>query len=191
MPERRAENTRRPWVSLLLIAIIGLAATASLKPEWLTLPAVAATAPKLLGTVGEEVADREILLGLERRRRQLDEREAALDREAARLADATAAVNARTQELNSLRVTLQTLMDREEIIKAKKYKEMASIHSAMPTQKSADILAALDDDTAVRIMNHLTDPRVAKTISKMPADRALGLSEAYLGLKERRGKSVL
>lgn len=179
-PDRAAERRSPP------LAALGLAGGVLLLTLGAGLDAArAGTAPQL-STLQQERAERDVLLNLEQRKRALDAREKDLDRREERLQEATASLEGRLRDLESLRGELKALIAEEQSIKDKKYKEMASIHAAMPTARSAEILAALDDAVAVRIMGNLPDARVAKTLAKMPPERALSLSEAYMGLKRGR-----
>jgi len=147
--------------------------------------AKASDAPQL-STLHQERAERKVLLSLEERRRTLETQAEELTLREARLKEATEELDKRLASLMTIRADLESLLAAEASLKLKKYKDMARIHASMPTQKSADLIASMDDTTAIRILNNLPKERVAKTLSKMKPERALELSEAFIGLSKAK-----
>lgn len=169
--------------ALPLSFVLGMVSLPLLLPEGWPTSAFAQGGPNLT-TLGAGRADARLTLSLDARRRELDTREAALDRREEQLAEAAKQAEAKISEMATLRTELDALLTAERQRADKKFKEMASIHQSMPTLRSAELLAATDDAVAVGILTNLPDERVAKVLAKMPAERALSLSQAYMGLRK-------
>lgn len=116
---------------------------------------------------------------LDRRSRDLDEREAAVKR----LEDHAAEQIARLEEMRSN--LLDLLAERTEQ-RLKRVAELAKMVTNMKPKASAPLLAGLDEDTAILVLEALGSKQAGKVLGAMAGAEALRLGDRYTSLPDPR-----
>lgn len=142
-------------------------------------PAIAAP-----GTVEE----RRLVYNLDQERSRLQEeyqeRRQQLDQREIELKTLSQEVEKKLTELQKLRGTLQQLLAAKSAAEAKRIKDLSMIYAKMSPAQSAQLLAELDQDLAVAILEGISAKANAKIMDSLPAQDATRLSAAYSTLGE-------
>lgn len=111
----------------------------------------------------------------EKRAQQLDQREIELK-------TLSQEVEKKLTELQKLRESLQQLVVAKDAAEAKRIKSLSMIYAKMSPSQSAQLLAELDQDLAVAILEGINAKAGAKIMDNLPAKDATRLSVAYSSL---------
>jgi flagellar motility protein MotE (MotC chaperone) len=138
--------------------------------------AKAETKPASLGSApsGDELA------GLEIRRRQLAEKEAALTAKEQELKKLAAKLEARLAEINAVKKSL------DESVKAKRqemderYKRMLKIYKGLKPEEAGKLMDKLDEDTVIGMLNQMDQKTAIKLIPFLNQPRVVKWSRLNL-----------
>lgn len=141
-----------------------------------TAAAKAETKPAALGSgpSGDELA------GLEIRRRQLAEKEAALTAKEQELKKLAAKLEARLAEINAVKKSL------DESVKAKRqemderYKRMLKIYKGLKPEEAGKLMDKLDEETVIGMLNQMDQKTAIKLIPYLNQPRVVKWSRLNL-----------
>jgi flagellar motility protein MotE (MotC chaperone) len=116
---------------------------------------------------------------LEQRKSGLDKREGDLKREAQVLTERMAELRTLTSKLNELRV------ERDRKYQTR-LEQLANVYGAMGPNEAAVLIARLDDDTALELLQRMPEKRMGQILSFMDKDRAVDLTKILTDEKSFR-----
>ncbi len=163
---------------LLLMAIILVIVKIFLILGWWGVrpPAGAIAQDADLTLSADLMKDVNFVLALKKKQVELDEKEAALNKEAERLNTLKAEILARLEELRQLETKLAGVLDQEKGEEGKKLKDLARVYEAMPPDKAAAMLAKLDVKTAAGITMNMKRDRAGAIWGHLDAQKAVEIT---------------
>lgn len=127
--------------------------------------------PSYVKTAGDEAE------GLELKRQQLAEREAALNAKEQELKKLTASLDTRIREVNSLKKSLEDALAARKKIEnernGERYTKMLKLFKKLRPEESAKLVDKLDEDVAIEMLNRLDQKTTVKLIPYLSQPRVL------------------
>jgi len=115
---------------------------------------------------GQQKGNAEELLGLEKRRQQLMEKEAALTAKEQEITRASAGLDAKIKELAAAQKAFEDALNEKKKKDAEfateKYRKMLKVIKGMKPEESAKIIDRLDEDMAIGVLNQLDQKSLIK-----------------------------
>jgi len=137
----------------------------------------------------ESVEDRRLQfnIGQERARLQAEYQQRALqlDQREIELKTLAEEVEKKITELQKLRESMQQLLAEKNAAEAKRAKELSMIYAKMSPPQAALLLAEIDQELAVAILEGMSPRASAKIMDNLPAQAATRISVAYSSLEAR------
>jgi len=126
-----------------------------------------------------EVEKEKTLLGaIARRQKELDEREAAIMVEEARLLVIKKDVEKRIAELDSVLEKIEAFVRKIDEVNDERVRRVAKIYSSMNPEEAASRIEKIDEKTAVMILSIISERQAAKILSFVDVDKSVKLSQA-------------
>ena len=124
------------------------------------------------------------------RKKELDAREAELQRIETELAEQKSKLDQRLQELEKTRRSITSVL--EERIKADEQKidNLVQMYSSMKPQQAASVFEKMDEDLAVEILGRMKKKSAADILNLVKAEKAQILSEKYAGYRSPQSSNV-
>ncbi len=127
--------------------------------------------------------ERQILLSLMERKRQLDERETLLNQREEQLRALRDNIQHQIAELRKVQEEIETGMDARKALDANNLNKVVSLYDGMDPKKSADKFQTLDPKVAVQILLAMNQRKAAKLLEELSPEKAKEITEAIVRRK--------
>lgn len=124
--------------------------------------------------------EREILLGLMERKRQLDERDTLLNQREEELRAMRDNIQLQVDELNRLQAQIEASIEAKKAQDAENLKKVISLYDGMDPVKAAQKLEAFDAKVAAQILMGMRRRKAAQLLEQLPPDKAKRITEAIV-----------
>ncbi|HKI98944.1 MAG TPA: hypothetical protein VKB51_10765 [bacterium] len=121
--------------------------------------------------------ERQILLSLMKRKRQLDERDTLLNQREEQLRALRDNIQQQVAELKRLQSKIEASMDAKKAQDAENLQKVVNLYNGMDPQKAAEKLATLDPKVAVEIVMGMNQRKAAQVMQNLPASQAKQITE--------------
>lgn len=125
---------------------------------------------------GATPVDLKILQELDQRRVQLEARKDALDRRELDIKNQAQALTERIAELRSLTAKLTDAHAQKDTRYEGRMGQLANVYGAMSPQEAAALLARLENETAIELLQRMPEKRMGQILSFMEKERAVDLT---------------
>ena len=125
--------------------------------------------------------ERETLLALDQRRVELEARSQGLDKKEIELVMQDRIVAEKIAELKSIYGQLQARRQEIDHKREAKLEQLAEVYSTMAPEQAAPIIAKLDNETALSLLQRMSGKRMGQILSSMNSDRAIELTKGLRG----------
>lgn len=139
--------------------------------------------PVLAGAEGS-VAERRILTELQEQRRTLQERERKLDEREMELKTLQAEVDKKLNELRQRREELAGMLAQKDAAEIQKAQELSKMYERMEPAVAARIIADLDKELAVAILEGMRAKSAGRILGSMDQAVAATLTISYASLEQ-------
>ncbi|MBI4084236.1 MAG: hypothetical protein HY423_16645 [Candidatus Lambdaproteobacteria bacterium] len=128
---------------------------------------------------GEAFTDteRQILLSLMERKRQLDDRELTLNQREEQLRQLRDNVQNQVAELKRLQQEIEASMDAKKAQDAENLNKVVNLYNGMDPKKTAEKFRALDPKIAVQILMAMNQRKAAQLMEELPPEHAKRITE--------------
>ena len=124
--------------------------------------------------------ERQILLSLMERKRQLDERETSLDQREEQLRALRDNIQHQIAELRKIQQEIETGMDAKKALDAENLQKVVGLYDGMDPKKSAQKFQTLDPKVAVQILMAMNQRKAAQLLEELPPQKAKEITEAIV-----------
>jgi flagellar motility protein MotE (MotC chaperone) len=114
---------------------------------------------------------------LETRERSLERREATLEAREAELRQVETELQAQVGELETLRGEIQTLLEQADGEREERVQALVKMTESMRSKDAAALLAEVDPDLAVEVLDRMNRTKAGKALAAMPPPTAAALAE--------------
>ena len=121
--------------------------------------------------------ERQILLSLNERKRQLDQRNLLLNQREEQLRALRDNIQRQVKELKRLQVKIEASMEAKKSQDAENLKRVVSLYNGMDPKKSASKFQKLDSKVAVLILLGMNQRKAAAVLEELPPDVAKRITE--------------
>ena len=131
-------------------------------------------------TEGQEAlteTERQILLSLMERKRQLDERELLLNQREEQLRALRDNIQHQIAELNRLQQKIEASMEAKKAQDAENLTKVVSLYNGMDPKKAAAKLQSLDTNVAVKILMAMNQRKASALMEELPPEQAKRVTE--------------
>ena len=140
-------------------------------------PAAAEEPPEARALTDNE---RQILLSLMDRKRQLDERETSLNQREEQLRQLRDNIQHQISELRKIQQEIETGMDAKKSLDAENLNKVVGLYDGMDPKKSAQKFQTLDPKVAVQILMAMNQRKAAQLLEELPPAKAKEITEAIV-----------
>lgn len=124
--------------------------------------------------------EREILLNLAERKRQLDQRDALLNQREEQLRVLRDNIQQQIAELKRLQKEIEASMEAKKAQDAENLNKVVSLYNGMDPRKAAEKMQTLDPKVAVQILMSMNQRKAAALLEELPPDNAKQITEAIV-----------
>ena len=124
--------------------------------------------------------ERQILLSLMDRKRQLDERETSLNQREEQLRALRDNIQHQISELSTLQGELETGMEARRSLDAENLNKVVSLYDGMDPRRSAEKFQTLDSRVAVQILMAMNQRKAAQLLEELSPEKAKEITEAII-----------
>ena len=124
--------------------------------------------------------ERQILLSLMERKRQLDERDTALNQREEQLRALRDNIQQQVTELKRLQTEIEASIEAKRTQDAENLKKVVNLYNGMDPRKAAEKLQRLEPKVAVQILMGMKQRKAAKLLEALPPDNAKQITEAIV-----------
>jgi flagellar motility protein MotE (MotC chaperone) len=124
--------------------------------------------------------ERQILLSLMDRKRQLDERDAMLNQREEQLRALRDNIQQQVAELKRLQTEIEASMDAKKAQDAENLQRVVTLYNGMDPRAAAQKLEQLEPNVAVQILMGMNQRKAAQLLEALPADKAKRITEAIV-----------
>jgi flagellar motility protein MotE (MotC chaperone) len=124
--------------------------------------------------------ERQILLSLMDRKRQLDERDAMLNQREEQLRALRDNIQQQVAELKRLQTEIEASMDAKKAQDAENLQRVVTLYNGMDPRAAALKLEQLEPNVAVQILMGMNQRKAAQLLEALPADKAKRITEAIV-----------
>jgi len=124
--------------------------------------------------------ERQILLSLMERKRQLDERDTLLNQREEQLRALRDNIQQQVAELKRLQGEIEASMDAKKAQDAENVKKVVGLYNGMDPKKAAKKFESLDPKVAVQILLGMNQRKAAQVLEELPPDDAKRITEAIV-----------
>ena len=121
--------------------------------------------------------ERQILLSLMERKRQLDERDTALNQREEQLRVLRDNIQHQVSELKRLQGEIEASMDAKKSLDAENLKKVVALYNGMDAKKAAEKFQQLEPKVAVQILMTMNQRKAAALLEQLPPDNAKRITE--------------
>ena len=121
--------------------------------------------------------ERQILLSLNERKRQLDQRNLLLNQREEQLRALRDNIQRQVKELKRLQVKIEASMEAKKSQDAENLKRVVSLYNGMDPKKSASKFQKLDSKVAILILLGMNQRKAAAVLEELPPDVAKRITE--------------
>jgi flagellar motility protein MotE (MotC chaperone) len=129
-------------------------------------------------------AEMDLLQSLQKRREELDQRDAAIQQREATLKVAEGRVDQKLAELSSLKAGIENLLELQKKKQDDEVMSLVKIYSAMKGPDAARIFNTLDMPVLLSVVSHMKEQKSASIIAAMEPDRARELTARLADLRQ-------
>ncbi len=122
-------------------------------------------------------ADDDLLLLIQKKQRELKEREDALARQEERLKALRQDLDERMAKYEKLLEQIETALTKLETRQEEKIDSVVKAYEVMPAEEAADRLAALPEGTAIKILRRMKPKKAGTIMASMDAKKVASLTE--------------
>jgi len=124
--------------------------------------------------------ERQILLSLMDRKRQLDERETSLNQREEQLRQLRDNIQHQISELRKIQQEIESGMDAKKALDAENLNKVVGLYDGMDPKKSAQKFQTLDPKVAVQILMAMNQRKAAQLLEELPPAKAKEITEAIV-----------
>ncbi len=124
--------------------------------------------------------ERQILLSLMERKRQLDERDTLLNQREEQLRALRDNVQQQVSELKRLQTDIEASMDAKKAQDAENLKKVVNLYNNMDSKKAAQKLDSLEPKYAVQILMGMKERKAAQLLEELSPENAKRITEAIV-----------
>ena len=124
--------------------------------------------------------ERQILLSLMERKRQLDERDTALNQREEQLRALRDNIQQQVTELKRLQTEIEASIEAKRTQDAENLKKVVNLYNGMDPRKAAEKLQRLEPKVAVQILMGMKQRKAAQLLEALPPDNAKQITEAIV-----------
>lgn len=124
--------------------------------------------------------ERQILLSLMERKRQLDERDTALNQREEQLRALRDNIQQQVTELKRLQTKIEASIEAKRTQDAENLKKIVNLYNGMDPRKAAEKLQRLEPKVAVQILMGMKQRKAAQLLEALPPDNAKEITEAIV-----------
>lgn len=121
--------------------------------------------------------ERQILLSLNERKRQLDQRDLLLNQREEQLRALRDNIQHQVTELKRLQAQIEASMEAKKAQDAENLKKVVGLYNGMDPKKSAEKFRSLDSKVAVQILLAMNQRKAAQLLEALPPDIAKRITE--------------
>jgi len=121
--------------------------------------------------------ERQILLSLMERKRQLDERDTLLNQREEQLRVLRDNIQHQVSELKRLQSDIEASMDAKKALDAENLKKVVTLYNGMDPKKSAEKFVQLEPKVAVQILMSMNQRKAAALLEQLPPENAKRITE--------------
>ena len=133
--------------------------------------------PERIAAAAVSPSERQLLTALDARRVELERRSNALDKREEDLNNQSKALAERLAELRSLTDRLGERRQEKEHRYEARLEQLANIYDSMAPNEAAPLIAKLDDQTSLSLLQRMSGKRIGQILSAMPQDKAIQLTK--------------
>ena len=151
-------------------------------PEMESRKGTAAEPTEAAGPAREALTEteRQILLGLKERKRQLDERDLLLNQREEQLRALRDNVQRQVTELKRLQGQIEASMEAKKAQDAENLGKVVSLYNGMDPKRAAEKFEVLDPKVAVQILLSMNQRKAAALLEELPPDQAKRITEEII-----------
>lgn len=124
--------------------------------------------------------ERQILLSLMERKRQLDERDTLLNQREEQLRALRDNIQQQVAELKRLQAEIEASMDAKKAQDAENLQKVVNLYNGMDPKRAAEKLERLEPKYAVQILMGMNQRKAANLLEELPADKAKRITESIV-----------
>jgi len=124
--------------------------------------------------------ERQILLSLMERKRQLDERDTLLNQREEQLRALRDNIQQQVAELKRLQADIEASMEAKKTQDAENLQKVVNLYNGMDPKRAAEKLAQLEPKVAVQIMMGMNQRKAAQLLAELPVDKAKRITESIV-----------
>jgi len=121
--------------------------------------------------------ERQILLSLMERKRQLDERDTVLNQREEQLRVLRDNIQHQVSELKRLQGEIEASMDAKKSLDAENLKKVVALYNGMDSKKAAEKFQQLEPKVAVQILMTMNQRKAAALLEQLPPENAKRITE--------------
>ena len=121
--------------------------------------------------------EKELLTKLDRRRVELENRKALLDKREARIETKMKLLRERLAELHTISNKIEQSRAEHAHRDEARIEQLANVYGSMPPKEAAPLIANLDDDISIGLLQRMPGKRVGQILSTMTQKRAIELTK--------------
>lgn len=129
--------------------------------------------------------ERQILLSLMERKRQLDERDTLLNQREEQLRALRDNVQQQVAELKRLQTEIEASMEAKKAQDAENLKKVVGLYNGMDPARAAQKIRTLKPNVAVQILMGMNQRKAARVLEELPPDNAKQITEAIVSKAPR------
>jgi flagellar motility protein MotE (MotC chaperone) len=118
----------------------------------------------------------DILQALGERRKQLDERERAIEQREALMKAAEQRITEKVNELKAVQAKLEVAVKKTDVEKDDQFKRLVKIYETMKPKEAARIFEQLDDNVLLEVAERMKESKLAPVLASMEPKRATTLT---------------
>jgi len=134
----------------------------------------------------ESAGEQQVLLQLDSRRVELEQKKEMLDRREEEIEHQATALSERLAELRSLTAKLEQVRVENDKRQDARLEQLAAVYGSMPPKDAAPLIGKLDTDIAIPLLERLPGKKIGQILSMMRPDRAIELTQLLSKKKESR-----
>jgi flagellar motility protein MotE (MotC chaperone) len=124
--------------------------------------------------------ERQILLSLMERKRQLDERDTLLNQREEQLRALRDNIQQQVAELKRLQAEIEASMEAKKAQDAENLQKVVSLYNGMDPVRAAQKLEQLEPKVAVQILMNMNQRKAAQLLEQLPPDKAKRITESIV-----------
>ena len=124
--------------------------------------------------------ERQILLNLMERKRQLDERDTLLNQREEQLRALRDNIQQQVAELKRLQASIEASMEAKKTQDAENLQKVVNLYNGMDPKRAAEKLAQLEPKVGTQILMGMNQRKAAQLLAELPVDKAKQITESIV-----------